>query len=169
MWYNISMVPQTKVKTRRIPSLTEEETIRFFRHVHIPSSLRACWSWQGARSNNGYGNFKLRGRVYKSHRIVYQWYYGLLSKGLFICHTCDTPYCCNPNHLFAGTQKENMRDRDRKKRNKITKLSWHEVQTIRQLKQRCSPVSQRRLAKWFGVSHATIQRILIGTRRQIEL
>lgn len=79
-----------------------------------------CWSWSGAKDGAGYGiisNRKGSGlSPEKAHRVSYEKHFGAISEGLNICHSCDNPECTNPNHLFAGSQKDNMIDCSRKGR-----------------------------------------------------
>jgi hypothetical protein len=75
----------------------------------------SCWIWSGAK-NRGYGTAYFEGRQQGVHRIMYQMAYGEIPEAMFICHSCDNPECVNPDHLFAGTQKQNMEDRSNKGR-----------------------------------------------------
>ena len=77
-----------------------------------------CWIWNGAKDKHGYGRISTRRdeSPAKAHRISYEMRYGPVPDGLFVCHRCDTPSCVNPEHLFAGTQKENMQDASKKNR-----------------------------------------------------
>lgn len=68
-----------------------------------------CWYWAGA-TNGRYGKLKLAGRLEYAHRVSYQTHYGPVPEGLMVLHRCDEPLCVNPDHLFLGTQTENMRD-----------------------------------------------------------
>jgi len=80
-----------------------------------------CWLWLGAKTKHGYGNFQ-RGpkkgkRKFFSHRVAYALANGgKLPNHLMILHTCDNPACCNPKHLFVGSQFDNMRDAAKKGR-----------------------------------------------------
>jgi hypothetical protein len=74
----------------------------------------ACWEWTGARDAvNGYGKWRplyVRGAQVYAHRVAYFLAYGEYRIGLKVCHRCDNPPCCRPDHLFVGTQKENLQD-----------------------------------------------------------
>lgn len=71
----------------------------------------ACWEWLGDLSDKGYGFFVLRHgvKVY-AHRYSFELAHGPLAAGLQACHHCDNPPCVRPDHLFSGTQKDNIQD-----------------------------------------------------------
>lgn len=73
-----------------------------------------CWQWSGAKDSEGYGLLSNRkGAGFspeKAHRVSYEKANGKIDLGLNVCHKCDNPECTNPDHLFLGTQKENMKD-----------------------------------------------------------
>src|SRR4051794_21087743 len=75
-----------------------------------------CWEWQANRYPAGYGQFWMNGRNHQASRVAYILTHGSIELGKRICHTCDNPPCCNPNHLFQGTPRENTRDMIRKGR-----------------------------------------------------
>lgn len=75
-------------------------------------SQNECWEWQGAATPKGYGvmcSGLSRRNVY-THRFAYAKAFGLPAEGLFVCHRCDNPRCCNPAHLFIGTALDNAQD-----------------------------------------------------------
>jgi hypothetical protein len=75
-----------------------------------------CWLWTGFKGNSGYGNFEINnnkkdGRVtMKVHRLSYEIFKGPIPEGMLVCHTCDVRECCNPEHLWLGTQQQNIAD-----------------------------------------------------------
>lgn len=70
-----------------------------------------CWEWTGAKTTHGYGQIRLRGKFMAATRAVWILVTGTTpATSLFLCHHCDNPGCVNPDHLFVGTQRDNMRD-----------------------------------------------------------
>lgn len=84
-------------------------------HNNIYVNENQCWIWKKAKTNFGYGNIGAFRKGKKSfnirtHRLSWLLYNGEIDNNLFILHKCDQRDCCNPNHLFLGTQKENVKD-----------------------------------------------------------
>lgn len=76
-----------------------------------------CWIWTRAKSSsNGYGKAHFGGRTLGAHRAAWEIYRGPIPPGLFVLHRCDVPLCVNPDHLFIGTQLDNVTDRESKGR-----------------------------------------------------
>lgn len=125
-----------------------------------------CWLFTGARSSNGYGNLWNGERLDKAHRVAYMLEKGPIPEGLYVMHTCDNPLCVNPEHLVAGTPKENSMDARRKGRiakgervsnAKLTEATVVEIRTLY-----VQGATYRELAAQFGVVPSTIWRALYG-------
>jgi len=69
-----------------------------------------CWDWNGRVGGNNYGLLRLNSKSIIASRFSYLLHKGPIPAGYFVCHTCDNPPCTNPEHLFLGSPKENVRD-----------------------------------------------------------
>jgi len=133
-----------------------------------------CWIWTGTLSNSGYGYFKSiagrkgLGRGDIAHRLSHKLFIGPIPDGLDVLHSCDTPACVNPNHLRAGTRKENMADCIKRGRfklpaprpgtlNDLAKLTDADVVDIRN-----SAQSLKDLSKKYGIDRTNIHQIITG-------
>jgi HNH endonuclease len=98
------------------------------------------------------------------HRLSWKHFKGPIPDGMKVCHKCDYRPCFNPDHLFLGTQKENLADMSRKGRRRgvTAKLKERDVTTI--LKAYDAGVLQRDLGKKYGVSQTAISMIVLGKR-----
>lgn len=96
------------------------EKERFWAMVNKSDNPKGCWLWQGSTRNKGYGAFvyKKDGKSIngRSHRYSYEIHRGEIPDKLFVLHDCDTPACVNPDHLFLGTNQDNVTDMMKKGR-----------------------------------------------------
>lgn len=74
-----------------------------------------CWPWIGATDRDGYGRFRWKYRMLRAHSVAFRITHPNVDTPC-VLHSCDTPSCCNPKHLFGGTQADNVADRNRKGR-----------------------------------------------------
>jgi hypothetical protein len=85
-----------------------------------------CWEWQGPRDGDGYGLFKIGGKMVRASRVAFEMFNGPLDPALLACHTCDNPPCLRPDHLFSGTHADNHADRGAKGRTATNANGrWH--------------------------------------------
>src|SRR3990167_8971461 len=82
-----------------------------------------CWEWQGGTQSKGYGSFSINCKTYNAHRISFTIHNGYMPT-LNVLHTCDNRRCVNPNHLWEGTQLDNVRDMHRKGRSNMSGLKY---------------------------------------------
>ena len=131
-----------------------------------------CWYCVTADLNrrNKYARVVIRedGNIhrYVVHRLAYEHFRGPIPKGLKVCHTCDVRWCCNPDHLFSGTQSANMQDMVKKQRglvgekNANAKLTEADVLEIYQ--HEVAGLNRRQIAELYGVKPECISHVLTG-------
>jgi len=123
-----------------------------------------CWNWTRGKDKDGYGKIKVEGRSLRAHRVSYQVFKGEFPENLQTLHSCDNPSCCNPDHLWVGSNADNMADRDNKGRTARGernggggKLKEEEVRLILSDTRRTGLVAED-----FGVSIALVYKIRTG-------
>jgi len=125
----------------------------------------ACWPWLGGRSAKGYGAGRLDGTK-GSHRVAWEIAHGEKLGDRQALHACDNPPCCNPAHLFVGTNVENVADCKAKGRtctgekNGSAKLAREDVAVIR--RRILDGYRKKAIALAFGVSDVLVHFIAIG-------
>lgn len=158
---------------------TEDRIRRFWEKVEKSGN---CWEWKAGKDEGGYGRFHCPGWHDSSNTMVaahrFSWvvtndeipnhdsYHGMC-----VLHKCDNPSCVNPLHLFLGTNEENVRDMDEKKRrvtlshkgsthsnSKLTESQVIEIYDLHKNKN----ISQLDLSKMYNVSHSNINHIFTG-------
>lgn len=120
----------------------------------------SCREWSRGKTTAGYGVVTFEEKPVYVHRLIAMLVLGLVAaSGLCVLHRCDNPSCINPEHLFLGTQGDNMKDAARKGR-KANKLSPENVIEIKRDLQQGK--THKALATRFAVSRTTISHIAHG-------
>lgn len=125
-----------------------------------------CWMFTGAWNKDRYGVMRYNGETKGAHVVSYEIHIGLVPKGLNVCHSCDNPWCVNPEHLYADTQSNNVQlaiDKGRKpilrgEQCGAAKLKQDDVIHIRQLA--ASGVAHREIGEIFLVGREAIGKIV---------
>lgn len=152
---------------------------RFWAKVRKTNS---CWLWTGTGTGKGHGELWQAGRMVLAHRISWELHFGPIPLGMGVLHKCDNPPCVRPDHLFLGTQTDNIKDAKRKGRlasgdrhgsqlhperlargekHGGAKLTAAEVADIRR-EYSLGKVSQQILGEQYGVNQPEVSRIIRG-------
>lgn len=151
---------------------------RFWRKVEKTDN---CWVWSGGLDTHGYGQFfNANKKIVLAHRAAYEMLVGPIPPGegfhgTCVCHHCDNRKCVRPDHLFLGSNADNMKDRDRKGRTDRTKkakgsatgpakLKEADAEKIWKLRHAGTPL--KTIAKQFNVSESQVSRIYRGVSWQ---
>lgn len=132
-----------------------------------------CWIWLGACNSWGYGTVGYKGGNKNASRVAWMVTHGDITEpGIDVLHTCDEKLCCNPAHMYLGTDKDNSRDRvvrgqqPKGERVHFAKLTEAQVREIRRLhvpgRRLQAGGNTKELAKKYGVQPGMITAITSG-------
>jgi hypothetical protein len=142
------------------------ELERRFEGKYTPEPNSGCWLWDASVYPRGYGVFEHPDTRY-AHRASWIFRYGSIPENLCVLHKCDVRSCVNPDHLFLGTQADNMKDMDNKRRRRpargVRAASAKLTEDIvREIKLDHRPAKD--LARAYGVQPEAIHKIRRGER-----
>lgn len=160
-----SHIPGTPRKSYYV----ETPESRFWKYVN---KTEGCWIWNGPCTYARYGTLRIHGTHVAAHRFSWELHNGPIQNGLYVCHHCDNPPCVNPDHLFLGTNKDNVDDMWNKGRgvmcppsigvnNVNAKLTDADIPIIRDLLSDHS-ITQNSIAELFHVTRKAIWQIRNG-------
>lgn len=145
---------------RRYPTIADH-----LRAGYNPGGVDECWGWQEASDKQGYGRLYFRRKLYAAHRVAWMVANSTdIPSGMYVCHSCDNPSCVNPDHLWLGTDADNLADKINKGRQargervlsaKLTEADIPEIFRLRQ-----QGLFYREIAKRFNVTTGHIGDVL---------
>lgn len=139
------------------PYTQEQRERAFWAKVNITDG---CWLWTATTNNKGYGNFKFNKKYVGAHRASWMIHNGPIPKGKFVLHTCDNPPCVNPDHLFIGTNEDNLKDMAKKGRSTRGEKNVNAVLTEeRVIAIRADIRTQDAIAAAYNISQRQVSRI----------
>lgn len=154
--YRVNGNPLTFKERYAVKKITKEE----FFWLNIKKT-DTCWIWEGNKNKDGYGRINFNSKHQLAHRYAYELLVGCIPENKLICHHCDNPPCCNPEHLFLGTDRQNTDDKLLKKRHKNgQKLSITSVKEIKKLLN--NGLTQKKIGEIYGVTRSAISNIAYG-------
>ena len=149
-----------------------KEKIKSYIVNKVTVNQNKCWIWNGTPRENGYCRTSVKRKSWYLHRLSYFAFVGDIPDGYDVCHKCDVRNCCNPQHLFSGTRKDNMQDAVKKNRQskgmmlphaRLTKEDKTEILDMAR-----AGMHYKDIAKKYGVTRHSIGRVAIlnGIRRK---
>jgi len=138
---------------------------RFFKKVLI-APFHECWEWLAYKSWDGYGYFNSGKRNELAHRFSYRMFIGEIPISLCVLHKCDNPSCVNPEHLFIGTNDDNVKDKVQKTRQACGErmnrgsATAEDVAEIRRM--HASGIRQSCICRLFKISSGSVSKIING-------
>lgn len=156
-------------KSKRRPDNLDGQDLLDWIFTQVRRTETGCWEWTRCLDGCRYGMIGHQGKIWRTSRLVYELMHGI-PEGMQVLHRCDNPPCINPDHLWIGTQQDNIvdmyakgRDRtspQRGENNPSAKLSEDAVRQI--LEMAANGVTQATIARHFGVCDASVHGIRTG-------
>lgn len=141
-----------------------------FRFLSLIKIKKYCWEWIGVLISIGYGRFMLYKNGKKipryAHRVSYELFTNKqIPNNIYICHKCDNRKCVNPNHLFPGTNQDNMNDMVKKNRQASGEKQWNSKLTKKQVTEirllyNTGEYTKQELSTMFPVNRSAISKII---------
>lgn len=138
---------------------------RFLEKVKVAES--GCHEWQSTIHRDGYGKFWHNGAIRAAHRVSYELFCGEIPKGKHILHTCDNRKCVNPEHLYAGTAKDNVRDKVERYQGMWGRMKtpFETIEKARKL-YASGKYSQREVGEMLGIKQTQVSRYVRFEQRK---
>lgn len=142
----------------------EKRQVNFWNKVQ---KSETCWVWTGSLTPKGYGKFGdgFMQSPKLAHRVSWEWAHGAIPDGLLVLHKCDNSACVRPDHLFLGTNYDNVQDCVQKGRQSKGEKHGRAVLTLQQVHEiQASTLTVTELSKLYGVAHGHISQIRNGKK-----
>ena len=147
--------------------MTNKQLNNFWKKVN-KNAPNNCWEWTASLDSKFYGQFRLNGKNILAHRLSWIILVGLIPDNLCVLHKCDNTKCINPDHLWLGTQQDNIKDMFKKGRaksrigesNPACKLTTKQVLCIKALLKNGDKLSN--VAKLYNINRCTVADIKYG-------
>ena len=148
------------LRTLDLLSPEQQSDLLRYKYEKFVVKKDGCWEWNGA-TQGSYGCFTFMRKTTRAHRASWILHNGPIADDMHVLHKCDNPSCSNPDHLFLGSHKDNMRDmRSKGLHKQYSKLTLEQVKDIKSFLLGGEKVDA--ISKRYGVGFSTINDIKDG-------